>query len=385
MIRTYRYPLRATRRQERVLDAWRRRCCELYNAALEQRRLAWRMGRQRVTRYDQTKQLTALRAAMPEWAMVPSDVARSALARLDRAFGAFFRRVKAKQTPGFPRFRSHHRYDSFGIGRVTVKNGRARVPKLGWVRLHEYRPLRGEVRDVTIRRSAKRWWVCIAIDLGPAPEKRVVRAATGIDLGLKSFVVLADGEAIPNPRHYANGQRAFRRRQRALARKRRGSKNRAKARRKVALAHEHIRNQRRDFHYKLAADLCRRFDLIAHEALNIKGLVRSRLAKSVTDAGWGTFLRRLTCKAESAGMWVIPVDPSGTTQECSGCGMVVRKTLAERTHRCNCGMILDRDENAAINILNRARGRRVPACGGDGSREGFGHLAALVKQEVLRN
>ena len=383
MIRTYRYPLKATRRQLAVLDEWRVRCAELYNAALEQRRTAWRMSRTSVTRYDQTADLTALRAAMPEWAAMPALVARSALTRLDRAFQAFFRRVKAGDKPGYPRFRSARRYDSFGLGHVRVEPGRVRVPLLGWVRFNCYRPLDGAVRNVEIKRTAKRWWVCVACDIGAAPPKRVVRTATGLDLGLTHFATLADGATVANPRHFAVGQRRLARRQRALARATRGSRNRIKTRHRIALAHEHIANQRRDFHRKVAADLCARYDLIAHEALNVKGLASGMLAKSVNDVGWGQFLATLALKAENAGVHVVAVDPSGTSQNCSSCGTVVRKSLAERIHRCEaCGLVMDRDENAARNILTRARGRRAAACGGDVSRLDFGRAAAPMKQEV---
>ena len=381
VIRTYRYPLLPTRRQERVLGSWFGSCQRLYNAALEQRISWWRQSRTSLSLYDQTKELTGLRAEDAEYARVPVEIARSALKRLDRAFQAFFRRVKRGETPGFPRFRAHHRYRSFGIGRASVTGDRVRVPKLGLVRFCRYRDLDGEIRDVEIRRSAKRWWVCIVVDMGAAPTPRPVRSVVGIDLGLTDFATLSTGETISNPRHFRTAQRTLKRRQQAFARKRKGSANRAKARQHVALMHERVQNQRRDFHCKVAADLVGRFDLVAHEALNVKGLSRSRLAKSVHDAGWSAFLGRLACKAESAGTRVIPVDPRGTTQNCSDCGAVVRKGLGDRLHSCPCGAVLGRDHNAALNIL--ARGRRAAACGGDVSPIGFGRDAAPVKQEVL--
>ena len=357
MIRTFRYPLKATKRQLAVIDAWRLQCCDLYNAALEQRRTAWRSRRVGVTRYDQNVGLTELRAADPEWHALPVHIARSALARLDHTFAAFFRRVKAGDTPGYPRFRSKDRYDSFGIGRVTVQQGRVRVPVLGWVRFHCYRPFTGVVRDVEIRRTAKRWWVCVSCDVGAAPAKRVVRTTTGIDLGLTAFATLADGTAIENPRYLRAGAAVLARRQQALAKKSRGSRRRQAAKRLVGLAHAHVANQRRDFHRKVAADLCRRYDLIAHEALNVKGLAAGMLAKSVRDAGWGQFLTTLGHKAESAGVHLVAVDPRLTTQQCADCGDIVRKGLGDRIHTCACGAVRGRDHNAALNIV--ARGRRA--------------------------
>lgn len=349
--------MKATRAQIAVLDGWRLRCSELYNAALQQRREAWARQRVSVSRFAQTKDLTELREAMREWREIPSDIARSALTRLDLAFAAFFRRIRSGEKPGYPRFRSRYRYDSFGVGRVRVEQGRVQVPKLGWVRFHCYRPLGGAVRNVEIRRTAKRWWVCVACDVGEAPPKRVVKTATGIDLGLKEFAVLANGDAIHNPRHFLSGEDVLARRQRNLATKQRGSNRRAKARNLVGLAHERVRNQRLDFHRKVAADLCGRYDLIAHEALNVKGLARGFLAKSVNDAGWSQFLAILGSKAESAGCHVVAVDPRYTTQTCADCGLIVPKSLSERVHACECGAVRDRDHNAAIVI--EARGRRA--------------------------
>ncbi len=357
--------MRPTAEQRRIFEEWRVLCCALYNAALEQRRDAWRMRSQSVGYVYQCRDLTELRNADDAGGYddVPVEVARSALRRLDRAFQAFFRRVKSGDTPGFPRFRSRDRFDSFGLGNVSIKpgegnSGYVRVPKLGWVRFKLHREMRGQVKNVEIRRDARgRWFVCIACNMGAAPKKRVVRRVTGIDLGLKEFAVLSDGEAIHNPRHFRQGQEALRRAQRTLARKIRGSNSRRRARRAVARQHERVRNRRLDFHRKLAASLCSRFDLIAHEDLNIKGLARSALAKSVSDVAWGSFIHHLHSKAEEAGVYVVAVDPRNTTQACSQCGTHVPKKLGDRVHSCECGCVLDRDHNAALNVL--ARGLRA--------------------------
>ncbi len=364
MIRTFKFVMRPLARQRRVLNEWRVLCCQLYNAALEQRRTAWRTRKQSVSYVYQCRDLTELRNAEDGgYGDLPVLAARSALRRLDHAFQAFFRRCKSGETPGFPRFRARHRFDSFGLGNVAIKpgdgnSGYVRVPKLGWVRFKLHREMQGTVKNVEVCRDARgRWFVCIACDIGDAPEKRVVRRTAGIDLGLKEFAVLSDGEAIHNPRHFRRGQEALARSQRVLARKTRGSNSRRRARTAVARQHERTRNQRLDFHRKLAADLCSRFDLIAHEDLNIKGLARGMLAKSVSDVAWGLFLQRLACKAESAGVHLVAVDPRNTTQACSQCGELVPKGLGDRIHSCGCGCVLDRDHNAALNVL--ARGLRA--------------------------
>jgi putative transposase len=358
LIRTFRYPLYPTRAQEEVLLGWLASCCDLYNGALQERRDAWRKQWRSVSYEDQTRSLTEIRRTDTAWLRVPVEVARSSLRRLDRAFKAFFRRCKAGQTPGFPRFRSRRRYHSFSLqGPARVDGDRVHLPKLGPVKFRLYRPMRGKVLDVIVCREGNRWFVCFQCDLGAAPEKVVSASAVGLDVGLSSLATLSTGEAIENPRHYRDGEAVLRRRQQALARKRKGSQSRRRAAALVRKAHGHIKNQRLDYARKVACDLVSRFDLIAFEDLNIRGLAMTPMAKSIHDAGWRILLHAIACKAESAGKYAVAVDPRGTSQECSTCGAKVPKDLSERVHRCACGCVLDRDHNAALNIL--ARGRRA--------------------------
>lgn len=366
MIRTYRYPLKPSKEQAATLESWRVACQQLYNGALQERRDAWKRAKVSIGYNDQTKSLTELRKADAEWQAVPALVARSALARIDRAFSAFFRRVKTGDKPGFPRFKSRAQYGSIGIGNATIKDSKVNVPKLGPVPFFEYRALRGTVKNVELRKEPDGWFVCIQSDLGPAPAKAEPLTETGIDLGLTSLAVLSTGEAVANPRHLANAQDRIARLSRDLARKQRGSVRRHKARAKLARAHQHVANCRKDFARKLACDLFSRFDLVAHENLNVKGLAGSVLARPIHDAAWTQILRCLSDKAESAGRHLVGVDPRGTTIECSGCGNPVPKLLSERMHVCTvCGLVLERDHNAAINVLNRVpAGLRVHARGG---------------------
>lgn len=352
MKRTFRYPLRQTQEQETVLNLWLSRCCELYNAALQERRDAWRKQRKSISYKTQTASLTTIRRADPSHECVSVEAQRSALRRLDLAFGAFFRRVKSGGTPGFPRFRPARSYCSLSIGRVLPKGSRFRVPRLGLVRFHEYRPLLGRVLDTTLRRDATgRWWVCFSCDLGATPEAAPARSVVGVDVGLETFATLSDGQRIDNPRFFRSAEAKLADRQRAMERKHRGSKSRRRARILVAKAHQRIKNQRLDFARKLAAGLFGRFDLVAFEDLSIRKMVQhSTLAKSIHDAAWGTFIEALTLKAESAGKWAVPVDPRGTSQRCPQCGAVKRKELSEREHRCDCGCVMHRDHAAALNI-----------------------------------
>lgn len=357
MVRTFRYPLRPTKAQEAVLASWLLACCALYNGALQHRRDAWRKQRVSISLYAQHKELTELRASDPEWSAVPVWVARSALSRLDCAFKAFFRRVKLGQTPGFPRFRSRDRYDSFDLGSFLprVEGDHVNLPKIGLVKFHKYREFRGVVRHVRVVRTPRGWSISFVCETGDAPTKLPVRSVVGIDVGLEVFATLSNGERVENPRFFRASAETLARRQRSFAKKRRSSSSRQRAKRLVARTWDHVRNQRLDFARKLACELFARFDLIAHEdlqILHIERMVHGNLAKSIYDAAWSQFLRVLASKAESAGKWSVPVDPRGASQRCSRCGTVVTKTLDQREHCCpSCGFVAHRDHNAALNIV----------------------------------
>lgn len=352
MIRTFNYPLKLTTRQEESLRDILRACQLVYNAALEQRIQAYRKQKKAITCFDQFKDLTELRGYEPDtFGRVAARILRSPLIRLDRAFKGFFRRLKTGQKPGFPRFRSVDRYDSFTFPEPVTEGNLVRIPGLGDVKFHCYRPLRGVAREAHVRRTAKGWTLSVVCDLGPAPTKVEVNTSTGIDVGLTHFATLADGSQVENPRFYRKSEEILARRQRALATKKKGSKSRQRAKRLVGLAHAKIRNQRLDFVRKLAKSLVFRFDLIAYEDLNISGMMRSNLAKSINDASWGLFIATMSFRAEEAGKHMVAVNPRGTSQRCSGCETVVKKTLSQREHLCpHCGLKLDRDHNAAINI-----------------------------------
>ncbi len=377
MIRSRQYALRPLAKQREVLHAWRRQCCELYNNALEHRIVSYRRGRITVTRYDQQKELTKIRGELLEYENVPALVQRSALTRLDLAYKAFFRRVKRGERAGFPRFRSVKRYDSFSVGRCKIHRSKSRshsiksffvnVPKLGPVRFKVSGSLlNGELRDIILRYDSikDRWLISITWLLPNVPKLAVsTDRVVGIDLGLTSFAVLNDGTEIENPRFFKKNEEYLARAQRALSRKARGSRSRQRARRAVGLVHQRTANRRKDFHIKLSRELVRKYDLIAHENLNIKDLAKGFLAKSVHDVGWAQFITILGRKAEEAGAHLIPVNPKNTTKACSGCQTLVPKELSQRIHKCeSCGLELGRDHNAAKNIL--ARGLRAVSSNG---------------------
>jgi putative transposase len=300
--------------------------------------------------------LTELRPLRPDVAEVPVDIAREPLRRVHRAFQAFFRRVQAGQKPGYPRFRSFDRYNSMSFS-AQVDGEAVQVPKLGRVRFRAHREWKGRVKSCTLVRSARgRWSVSLVCELAAAPAKRAVSSAIGVDMGLEAFAVRSDGRVIENPRWLRASQQELTEKQRALARKAKGSRNRRKARQAVARCYERIRNRRLNFCHQLSKDWVSKFDLIAFEKLNIPGMARSRLARSILDAAWGLLLFQLAYEAEEAGRYAIAVSPKDTSQRCSRCGVTVRKALSERIHQCPaCGLILTRDHNAALNILALGR------------------------------
>jgi putative transposase len=331
-------------------------CQGLYNTALEQRITLWRQRGVSRTRYEQETELKDLRAALSAYAAIHSHILQDVLARLDKTYQAFFRRVKAGETPGFPRFHGRNRYHSFtykeyGNG-ARLDNGFLMLSKIGRVALRWSRPIQGTPKTVTIVHEADGWYVCISCVDVPMQLLEPTGRETGIDLGLESFATLADGTMIHNPRCYRKAERRLKTAQRRVARRKKGSARRHKAVKLLTMAHQQVKRQRRDYHHKTSLALVRQFDVIYHEALQVANMVKNHhLAKSIADAGWSGFLTILNGKAACAGRSVVAVNPAFTSLICSGCGVLVAKGLSVRWHTCpDCGASLHRDHNAAKNI-----------------------------------
>ena len=357
MFRTYSLRLKPTARQTRQLNAALTICCDLYNAALQERREAWTTQRRSISYPMQCRQLTELRAEDPGIRAIPVDLAREPLRRVRRAFAGFFRRVKAGQKPGYPRFRSRERYSSLAIHAPNFRiEGRTLlVSTLGGFRFQAHRELRGVPKSLTLVASGKKWLGRVVLDVGPAPEKRAVDTDVGIDVGLSSFAVLSDGSEVPNPRFLRKSEEEIARCNRRLARKQRGSRNRRKARLALRRAYERVAGRRRNFCHHISKGLVSQYDLIAFEKLQIREMVGGKLSKSILDAAWGELTRQIAYKAEEPGRWAVPVNPRNTTQACSACGRRVEKSLVDRWHACECGLSVSRDHNAALNILALGR------------------------------
>jgi putative transposase len=359
--RTFKYRLYPSKAQVTRLNETLARCCELYNAALQERRDAWLINRVSINYYDQCQQLVEIKLIRPEYQCVYSQVLQDALRRVDRTFQAFFRRVKErKDKAGFPRFRAHKRYDSFTYTQrgFSLSGNKLTLSKVGKVRIKLHRPLEGKVKTCTIKREAGRWYACFVSECEPKPLPPCADSV-GVDVGLTAFATLSSGTNIENPHWFKAAQPRLRIAQRKVARRQKGSNRRRKAVQLLQRVHVHIRNQRVSFHHQESRKLVNNYGLIAVEDLNVKGMARGMLAKSISDAGWSQFLRFIAYKAEDAGRFNPQVNPNGTSQECL-CGGAVPKTLKERWHNCAvCGLSAPRDHVSALVI--EARGLRVQA------------------------
>jgi putative transposase len=398
VIRAYKFLLRPTARQAVALGEMVRDHCSLYNAALQERRDAYRHSSKTTVRYgDQSAQLKEIRAFDPErqgrWSFSSQQ---ATLRRLDKAFQAFFKRVKAGFTPGYPRFKGVGHFDTVTFPKdgdgcrwdstPHDRHARVRLQGVGHVRVHQHRPVQGRVKTISVKREGNRWYVVLACDNVPAEELPPTGAIMGIDMGTRHFLTTSDGGHEPNPRFLGAVAEELAEAQRHLAtfpkRTRQRTKKHRAAARRVAKLHKKAARQRLDFHHKTARALVADNDVIAHERLNTAGMTKSPapkpdpnqdgaflpngaaakagLNRSILDAGWGQFLAILANKAESAGRLVIPVDPRKTSRTCppslGGCGHVAKENrVTQAQFQCTtCGFTANADHVGASNILDRA-------------------------------
>jgi putative transposase len=356
-MRTYEFRLYPTRDQRRRLEQCLYESRQLYNQMLDCEKQHYQETGVFLSKYDLTT-----RFKNHGGAFVPATTVQCLADRLAKALRAFLKHKVDRW--GFPRFKSGNQWHSiqlrqFGKSRDVWLDGRhLRVPgKLGTtIKIKRHRELIGTPKTCYLVKRADGYWYALIVCELPVSEDVLHpaddRPSVGIDVGLKVFLADSEGQTIENPRFFRTSQATLRRKQRRLCARKKGSQRRRKMARSVAQTHLKIERQRRDFHFKAAKRYADAYRTIVVEDLNIGGLARSRLSKSILDAGWGAFLDILSDKAASAGGHVIRINPRFTTQRCSRCGVHVKKSLSVRTHRCpSCGYVVDRDVNAAQNIL----------------------------------
>jgi putative transposase len=361
MRRTYKFRLFPNVSQKRELDIMLESHRRLYNTCLAQRKESWEESGKAVRYSQQSAWFKAQRETNKWFAHLNFSSAQATLRRLDKSFQNFFRRVKAGQKPGYPRFKAagcFHSVEFPAYGDGIRLNEKLRIQHVGFIRCKAHREVEGVVKTASLKKEAGKWFLLLSCILPDADPQITSKASVGIDVGLEHFLTTSDGEHVPNPHYLKNQLPKLRRTQRAVSRAKRGSTNRARKVEALQKVHTKITNCRKDHQHKVALELVRRYGTIAVERLNITGMLKTRwLARAISDAAWGGFLETLRHKAESAGVLFVEVDCRGTSQECSQCGEVVSKKLSTREHNCpHCGLVLQRDVNAARNILARASG-----------------------------
>jgi putative transposase len=381
----YQYRLRPSSDQIALMDEWLELLRRQYNYRLGERFNWYEQNRCDINAcplichlpelkdnpdfYSQKRDLVNSKKLFPEYADIYSQVLQDCVARVKKTFDRWLKGDSNGKKSGKPRFKGVGRYRSFTFPQMKqdcIQSKFIKLPGIGKVKLIHHRPLPDgfKIKTATVTRKVDGWYVVLSLEDASVPvltpDAPNLENTIGIDVGLNSFLVDDSGTEVEIPRHYRSSENQLKRLQRSLSGKKKGSNRRKKAIKRVAKAHLKVSNKRKDFHYKTAKKLLSQGKHIAHEKLNIKGLAKSRLAKSVNDAGWGQFLQILSIKAERAGLLAIAVNPNGTSQNCSGCGAKVPKELKDRTHACpKCGLTLDRDHNAVINIKHLAVGHSV--------------------------
>ena len=353
-MKAFKYRIYPTKEQEKALDATLVTCRYLYNEALAERIDTYKKTKKSVTYVQQANALSSKKNEYQE--KVHSQVLQDTLKRLDKSFKRFFDGLKKKQRVGFPRFKNERRFRSFCYPQSGFKlseDGRhILLSKIGSIKLVYSRLVEGKIKTCQIVKDIDQWFVVLTCETPAIKLPESTKPTIGIDVGITTLATMSDGTTIDNPRTLKKSQKKLATAQRRLSRKTKGSNRRAKQRTVVAKVHRKIRRQREDFLHKTSTQLVEKYGCICFEDLNITGMLKNHcLAKHIADASWDKLIQFTTYKAESASGRVVLVDPRGTSQRCSGCGEKVPKTLADRIHCCpNCGLVMDRDENAAVNI-----------------------------------
>ncbi len=365
MLRQFKYRLYPTAAQESAMVKTLEECRWLYNQLLEQRKKTYEEQNKTLRLYDQTATIVPLKEIRPSLKSVNAQVLQNVAVRLDLAMKAFFRRVKAGEKPGYPRFKGYGRYDSFTFPQAPsgckVLGEFLQLAKIGQVRIQLHRPVKGKPKTCTILRTAEKWYAVFSCEFTEEESKELLlpecSEEVGIDVGLKEFAFLSTGEAIANPKFYRRDEKDLKRVQRRVSREQKGSAKRKKAVKALQRVHSRIANRRKDFAHQQSRKIINRFGLIAVEDIHVNRMVHNHcLAKSIMDAAWSMFFSCLAYKAEEAGRKFVQVNPAYTSQDCHQCGHRQKMPLSERIYVCSCcGLSFHRDHNASLNILRLGR------------------------------
>ncbi len=380
----YQYRLKPTIEQKAKIDNWLSMLCAQYNYLLADRFSWYEQNRCSINAcplvchlpelrknpdyYSQKKTLPNLKKTHPHYKRIHSQVLQDVVKRVKLAFDRFIKGDSSGKRSGRPRFKKRHRYRTFTYPQMKegcLEGNLIDLPKIGKVKIVLHRPIPDgfKIKTATITKKCDGYYLVLSLEDKTVPEVKPdidPDSIIGIDVGLKEFLTTSEGETIEIPQYYRKAQKRLKVIQKRVSRRKKGGANRLKAIKQLGKQHKKVADKRKDFHFKTANYLLSKYDVVAHEKLNVKGLAKSRLALSVLDAGWSSFLTILTSKAENAGLLAVPVSAQNTSQNCSSCGKKVPKKLHIRWHDClHCGCSLDRDHNAAINIKNRAAGQSV--------------------------
>ena len=358
IIKTFKYRVYPSKVQGRLLDHTVETCRRWYNVCLGDRKSAWETEKRSLGKFEQLAKVKDYHKENPYAAQVHSHVLQVVVADLDKAFQAFFRRVKAGENPGYPRFKGRNRFDSFGLKEYgngfMLEGRRLKISGIGRIRVRWHRPIEGKIKTIRVRRQAGEWYACFACEVPEHPLPPTGKVV-GVDVGIHHLLATSENEVVENPRWYRTEQQQLRVIQRRVARHKKGGSNRRKAVLGLQRQHFHIANRRKDYWDKLVYHFIANYDVIALEDLHISGMARNHhLSKSILDAGWGYLKKHLVSKAVDAGREVVFVNPAYTSKTCTSCGKVFEElSLADRWVECDCGLSMDRDVNAAFNILKR--------------------------------
>jgi putative transposase len=358
-MKTFKYRLYPTKKQIEFFELQLNAHRFLYNSALEHKILCYKKYNKYITCYDQTLSLKEIRNYDEQFINCNYSSLQQTLRRLDKAYKAFFSRIKKGETPGFPRFKNKNQfntiqYASIGDG-CQIKNNKLYLQNIGEIKVKWHRKIEGKIKTLYVTRKNDKYYVNFFVENVPNILPKTGKQI-GIDVGIEHFLVTSDELYIDSPKYLRESEPILKMRSQRLCRRKKGSERRDKAKKLVAKIHEKIANQRLDFVHKITTMLVKENDVIVIEKLQIQNMVKNKhLAKNISDAGWGMFFQILKYKAENAGKKVIEINSKGTSQICSVCGNVVKKSLSIRIHNCPfCFSIMNRDLNASINILNKA-------------------------------